>query len=166
MLCFRAEAGPHPKPGEGIELDHKLASAGGPERRRSGPRGTVILNDISMRWLRTVQGPGSTLIHRSAPLPTRDTLWAMRHGRMIVGDAGPAAPSLRLAGLHPQGHTCSIVISMREPLAFWVVTPAGARSELSRTIPLSGWRKCIFYLARFDAARAAAPRASSIKRPM
>ena len=57
MLCFRAEAGPHPKPGEGIELDHKLAPAGGPERRRSGPRGTVILNDISMRWLRIVQGP-------------------------------------------------------------------------------------------------------------
>src|SRR5207248_1150575 len=30
---------------------------------------------------------------------------------------------------------------------------------------VSGWRKCIFYLARFDAARAAAPRASSVKRP-
>ena len=56
---------------------------------------------------------------------------------------------------------------MREVLAFWVVAPG--RSEI-RTRPydpsLSGWRKCIFYLARFDAARAAAPRASSVKRPI
>lgn len=56
---------------------------------------------------------------------------------------------------------------MREALVFGVVAPGG--SEI-RTQPydlsLSGWRKWIFYLTRFDAARAAAPRASSVKRPM
>ena len=58
---------------------------------------------------------------------------------------------------------CSIVISMREVLAFWVVAPG--RSEI-RTRPydpsLSGWRKCIFYLARFDAASGGRAAASSV----
>ena len=55
---------------------------------------------------------------------------------------------------------------MREVLAFWAVAPG--RSEI-RTRPydpsLSGWRKCIFSLARFD-YRMCGRAASSVKLPV
>jgi hypothetical protein len=90
--------------------------------------------------------------------------------RMIVG------PKPRLAVVAPARADSGCVkavdgsaIRNRKCIRRWCWSRRAGRSEI-RTQPydrsLSGWRKCVFNRARFDAARAAAPRASSVKRPI